>query len=285
MSVAVLWLRRDLRLHDHPALRAAIDAADRVVPVFCFDDGLLKGRHASGSRTHFMLQCLKDLDQSLREREGRLLVRSGAPQTELPALARELGAGSVHFSADVSPFARRRQAEVKRALQAAGVEAVAHPGLFAVDQLDPIRTVAGEPYTVFTAFHRNWLGQPRRDVLGVPRSVPVPGNVCAGDVPLLSELGLEQECSDPMPGGEQAGREALRRFLSETVECYGERSRPAPGPVRVPAVALSALRMRLAPRGGASPPGRGERRRVQAPALLAGLLRPRAGPLSGQCAL
>jgi deoxyribodipyrimidine photo-lyase len=54
---ALLWLRRDLRLHDHPALRAALDHDDAVVPVFCFDDALLTGRHASGSRTPFLLEC------------------------------------------------------------------------------------------------------------------------------------------------------------------------------------------------------------------------------------
>jgi deoxyribodipyrimidine photo-lyase len=41
----LLWLRRDLRVHDHPALEAARAGADALVPVFCFDDRLLHGRH------------------------------------------------------------------------------------------------------------------------------------------------------------------------------------------------------------------------------------------------
>ena len=65
---AIVWFRRDLRLHEHPALRAALDAHDTVVPVFCLEDRLLHGRHASGSRTQFMLECLIDLDGSLRDR-------------------------------------------------------------------------------------------------------------------------------------------------------------------------------------------------------------------------
>ena len=59
-------------------------------------------------------------------------------------------------------------------------------------------------------------------MLGAPRSLPAPAEVSPGAVPRLAELGLEAECSDPMPGGEQAGREALRRFLSTTVEDYGD---------------------------------------------------------------
>ena len=72
MSTALMWFRRDLRLHDHPALHAARDGADRLVCVFCFDDGLLGGRHASGPRTQFMLECLHDLDTGLRARGSRL---------------------------------------------------------------------------------------------------------------------------------------------------------------------------------------------------------------------
>ena len=55
-STALVWFRRDLRVHDHPPLRAALDACERVVPVFVLDDRLLHGRHASGSRTQFMLE-------------------------------------------------------------------------------------------------------------------------------------------------------------------------------------------------------------------------------------
>jgi deoxyribodipyrimidine photolyase len=53
-STALVWFRRDLRVHDHPPLRAALDACERVVPVFVLDDRLLHGRHASGSRTRFV---------------------------------------------------------------------------------------------------------------------------------------------------------------------------------------------------------------------------------------
>jgi deoxyribodipyrimidine photo-lyase len=220
---ALLWLRRDLRLHDHPALRAALDQDQTLVPVFCFDDGLIGGRHASGPRTQFLLECLGELDDELRSRGSRLFVRRGVPQRELVQLASAAGADAVHFSADVSPFARRRQQQVKEALETEGVAVHPHPGLFAVDGLEPIRTRGGDPYTVFTPFYRNWVGQPRRDVLGAPRSLPgTPRNVAAGRLPKLADLGLEQEVADPAPGGERAGRTALARFLGGPVDDYGD---------------------------------------------------------------
>ena len=49
-SRAVVWFRRDLRVTDHPALLAALDAAEEVVPVFVVDRTLLEGRPSASSR-------------------------------------------------------------------------------------------------------------------------------------------------------------------------------------------------------------------------------------------
>ncbi len=219
---SILWLRRDLRLHDHPALEAA-RADERMVPVFCFDDGLLKGRHASGPRTQFMLECLGDLDDALRSRGSRLFIRHGRPETELVALAQAVDADAVHISIDVSPFARARQRAVKSALAAIDVELVPHPGLFAIDAFAPVRTQTDRPYTVFTPFYKKWLSAPRREVTGAPRSLPSTGRkAAAGTVPTLADLGLTQEVSDPAPGGETAARTALGAFLRSPVEDYAD---------------------------------------------------------------
>jgi deoxyribodipyrimidine photo-lyase len=51
-ATAVVWFRRDLRLHDQPALTAAL-GHHRVVCLFVLDDRLLHGRHASPNRAWF----------------------------------------------------------------------------------------------------------------------------------------------------------------------------------------------------------------------------------------
>ena len=155
--------------------------------MFCLDDRLLQGRHASGPRTQFLLDCLADLDGSLRSRGSGLVIRHGAPERELPALAAELGAEAVHVSADSGPFARRRLERVQRALR--GAELIAHPGLHAVDDLSAVRTQAGKPYTVFSPFHRTWQQLARRDVLAAPRTLPpLPSRLRKGRLPALSAL-------------------------------------------------------------------------------------------------
>ena len=46
-ATTVVWFRRDLRLHDHPALRRAADAGDALALLFVVDDRLLNGRWRS----------------------------------------------------------------------------------------------------------------------------------------------------------------------------------------------------------------------------------------------
>ena len=90
MSAAgIVWLRRDLRIRDHPALRAALDRHERVVPLFCFDRRLLGGRHASGPRTQFLLECLADLDDQLRRRGSKQ--NSGTTRSWRSSAARSAG--------------------------------------------------------------------------------------------------------------------------------------------------------------------------------------------------
>src|SRR5688572_2796674 len=135
---AAVWFRRDLRVHDHPALTRAIAEFDAVLPVFVLDDALLEGRYRSGPRTRFMLGCLEDLDASLRERGSGLTRLHGRPEVGLA----KLDVDAVPFSPDGSPYARARDARI--------ANGVALPGTYGI-HLDDI-----EPRKVFSPWQRAW---------------------------------------------------------------------------------------------------------------------------------
>lgn len=219
---AIVWFRRDLRLHDHPPLVAALGAHERVVPVFVLDPALVGGRFASGPRVAFLLECLRELDGALRERGGGLVVREGDPVRELPALAAEVGASAVSWASDATPYAMARDRRVREALAAAGVEARPGPGNFVADVGKP-RTQGGKPYTVFTPFHRVWEGLERRTVHDVPESIQLPAKARRGRLPTLSELGLADDLRvRAVAPGESAARAALERFLSDDLSSYDD---------------------------------------------------------------
>jgi deoxyribodipyrimidine photo-lyase len=200
--MALVWFRRDLRVHDHPPLRAALDAHARVVPVFVLDERLLR---ISPSRTAFMLDCLRELREALRERGGELFVRTGRPEVVLPQLARETGSRAVYCAPDVSPFAVARDRAVAAALN---VHAV--PGSFIAE--------VEKPYVVFTPFWRAWSRVPRREVLGAPRKVPVPSKLAPGRIPSVSS-----ELPDPLPAGEKEARRRMHAFDARQYEARHDR--------------------------------------------------------------
>ncbi len=75
----IVWFRRDLRIHDHPALRDAVENAARVYPLFVFDEPLLSGRWPSPNRISFTRDSATELDAALHRIGSRLYVRRGRP--------------------------------------------------------------------------------------------------------------------------------------------------------------------------------------------------------------
>ena len=215
---ALVWFRRDLRVHDHPALTAAHRECARVVPVFVLDPRVLEGRFPSANRAWFLHGCLAELRSALRHRGADLVVRTGRAEEELPALAAEAGASAVYFATDVSPFASGRDRRVAAALERVGVAVRRQPGVFVTD-VDDIRTGDGRPYSVFSPFHRAWERAPRREVHGTPRHLVFPAGLAPG------ELGArpEPEAAEPHPPGELAARERMGAWLRGGLARYHER--------------------------------------------------------------
>jgi deoxyribodipyrimidine photo-lyase len=221
VTVSVVWFRRDLRVADHPALTAAAERGE-VAAVFCLDDRLIHGRFASGPRTQFMLECLGELRASLEEIGATLHLFQGRPEERIPEFVESVGATELHFSRDLTPFARKRGEEVRDALEGKGVELLAHDGTDTVD-VRPIATQKGKPYTVFTPFFRNWDKVPRREVLPVPKKVSPPaGSPKPTKIPTLADLKLEQTLGDPPVGGEKEAHRLFEKFLSDGVDRYTE---------------------------------------------------------------
>ncbi len=221
MTVSVVWFRRDLRVADHPALTAAVERGEAAA-VFCLDDRLIHGRFASGPRTQFMLECLGELRASLEEIGTTLHLLEGRPEKQIPEFVEMIGATELHFSRDLTPFARKRGEQVRDALEGTGVEMVAHDGTDTVD-VRPIATQKGKPYTVFTPFFRNWEKVPRREVLPVPKEAVQPADAPKpAPIPTLADLKLEQTLGDPPVGGEKEAHRLFERFLSDGVDRYTE---------------------------------------------------------------
>jgi deoxyribodipyrimidine photo-lyase len=221
-STAIVWFRRDLRVHDHPALTAALEAADEVIPLFVFDEPLLAGRWPSANRTWFMRESVAALSASLDARGAGLRIVTGRPADVVPAFAREVGAGEVYVTRDAAPYGRRRDRAVADRLTTDRIAFRPKRGLY-VHEPDEVAKADGGPFMVYSPYRRAWQALDRRPVLPAPDRIAGPRGA-----------GADRSRPDPVPDvppptadralvpapGEAAARDRLERWLDGPIDSY-----------------------------------------------------------------
>ena len=221
---ALLWLRRDLRRSDHPALLAARDAAGEgdLVIAFVVDPRLWDGGGAA--RRAWLAATLRATKVAF---DGSLTLLYGDPRQVVPALAARVGASSVHVTRETTPAGRRRDEVVAGRLQTLDVQWVETGSPYAVGP-GLIRNGTGDPYKVFTPFARAWRDR------GCPAPAPSPDVLPlrhAGDDPAaLAALSAALAVPDlpVLPeAGEGAALTRWRAFREGALAAYAQdRNRP-----------------------------------------------------------
>ncbi|XP_006779922.1 cryptochrome circadian regulator 5 [Neolamprologus brichardi] len=214
------WFRKGLRLHDNPALMAAIKDCKQLYPVFILDPYLHNNACVGINRWRFLIGALKDLDGSLRKLNSRLFVVRGKPEDVLPKLFTKWKVTRLTYEYDTEPYSLQRDSKVTSLAKERGVEViykVSHT-LYNIDRI--IEENNGKPpltYTKLQAIAKT-IGPPKRpipaptmdDMKDVKTSSSENHEKEYG-IPTLEELGLDTAPlgEDLFPGGE---REALRRL-------------------------------------------------------------------------
>lgn len=223
MPAAVVLFTSDLRLHDHPPLRAALAAADEIVPLFVLDTHIADVGFGVPNRRAFLADCLGDLDAGLRARGGRLVIRSGRPAEEVCRVADEAGALDVHMAAGVTAYAHLREQRIRTALEARGCRLHVHDSVVTAVAPGAV-TPSGsgsDHFAVFTPYFRRWSGQPLREVFPAPRAVRVPAGPGSEAVPSRSAVaGVAEGLAR---GGEKAARKRLAGWCRDGIAAYEER--------------------------------------------------------------
>ncbi|MFE2142738.1 cryptochrome/photolyase family protein [Streptomyces sp. NPDC059456] len=220
MNVAVVLYTSDLRLHDHPPLRAALSSCDRVVPLFVRDRAVDAAGFAAPNRLAFLADCLADLDAGLRERGGHLVLRSGDAVDEVCALVQECDADEVHMAAGVSGYARAREERLRAALEAEGRRLYVHEAVITVAAPGAVLPAGSDHFAVFTPYFRRWTELPPRAPVAAPRSVRVPEGI--GSDPLPRRASVTGVSPGLARGGEREARELLKRWLRAGLSRYEE---------------------------------------------------------------
>ncbi|WP_338674360.1 deoxyribodipyrimidine photo-lyase [Streptomyces sp. SCSIO 30461] len=218
MTTAVVLYTADLRLHDHPPMRSALSSCDEVVPLFVRDRDIGNLPFSAPNRRAFLADCLTDLDRGLRERGGRLVVRSGDVAEEVCAVAREAGADEVHMASGPSGYAHARESRLRQALERQGRRLRVHDAVVSALGAGAVAPAGSDHFAVFTPYFRRWSQQDIRGTIGAPRSVRVPEAVGSESVPSRADVtGVSPGLAR---GGETEGRALLNAWLRSGISRY-----------------------------------------------------------------
>ncbi|WP_049576871.1 cryptochrome/photolyase family protein [Streptomyces sp. SBT349] len=224
MDVAVALFTQNLRVHDNPVLHGALGDADHVVPLFVVDTGIAAAGFSVPNRAAFLADCLADLDASLRERGGRLVLARGDVVGETCRIAAATGAGAVHVAAGVTAYAARREERLRAALAEAGRTLTVHEAVLTAAPPGSLTPATGDKdhFAVFTPYFRRWDVEHLRPVRGAPRAVSVP-RVRSAPLPAPRDL-ASGEAAPALPrGGESVARRRLSAWEREGLDRYAER--------------------------------------------------------------
>ncbi|CUH68792.1 Deoxyribodipyrimidine photo-lyase [Thalassovita gelatinovora] len=217
----LVWLRRDLRLGDNPALAAAVASGRPVIPVFIADEMM----QDLGAAPDWRLKLgVAHFDRVLRQVGSRVLFRIGSARQILQQLVAETGATGIYWNRAYHPDEITRDTNIKSDLKALGIEVKSFPGNLCFEPWT-VAKGSGGGYRVFTPFWRS-VRQ-----LSVAASAPAPAQLRSPqDWPKADDLQLWAARHRMGRGvsvvrpylslGEQAAWERLETFCDDGLSGY-----------------------------------------------------------------
>ncbi len=225
-KVQLVWLRRDLRMADNPALFAAAQSGP-VIPVYVLDDECAKDHAYGGASRWWLHHSLESFSKSLGKHNARLILRRGDAVEELTKLAEETGAEAVHANRHYEPWWRKVQGELsdKLNLQLYDGNYLLPPGA--------VTTGSGSPYKIYTPFSKAVLAEfPPRDELPAPDTLSSPDKWPDSDS--LDDWNLLPTNPDWSSGivdfwkvGEEAAHERLSEWDDPVIDYDDARNLPS----------------------------------------------------------
>ncbi|KAI1106869.1 Cryptochrome/photolyase FAD-binding domain-containing protein [Jackrogersella minutella] len=190
----IYWFRTDLRLHDSPALKAALDLDPAILwPIFTWDPHYVYRVKVGVNRWQYLLDCQADLSESIHKlnAKSKLHVLREAPQTLFPKLFKAWKVTHLVFEKDTDAYARERDKTVVALAEKAGVQVISRYGRTLWDSDEVITKHGGKPTMSITQ-----LQAAGRKVGEIPRPIPAPGHLPdPGDMP----TNFEQEKPETEP--------------------------------------------------------------------------------------
>lgn len=219
----ILWFRQDLRLHDNPALAAAVASGSPVIAVYILDDVNAGPWKMGGASRWWLHHSLRGLDKKL---SGGLSCYTGDAGEIIRNLVQEMKASAVFWNRCYEPWRVSRDETIKAMLKDMGVAAQSGNSSLLYEPWE-VKKDDGTPYRVFTPFFR-------RGCLGAgepPAPLPAPKKIETAAKPAgaktIDALGLlptrprwDRKMEQYWTIGEDGALARLDAFLDEGLDNY-----------------------------------------------------------------
>lgn len=256
MAKVIYWFRTDLRLHDSPALAAALDLKpDCLWPIWTWDPHYVYETRVHPNRWQFLLDCQNDLSEGIQKinPKSRLIVMREAPTTLLPKLFKHWKVTHLVFEKDVDAYGRERDEKIIEIAKEQGVEVIVVNGRTLWDSDEVVKANGNKPTMSIKQLEAaaEMLGDPQKPI-PAPKKLPNLGtldvifeqnkpskdifdknkhnrkskdqsyNQIAGpengfEVPTLEELGFdENSATTPIRGGEGKALQQLEKLANDS---------------------------------------------------------------------
>ena len=155
-KLSIFWFRRDLRLEDNRGLFTALKEAEEVLPIFIFDEDILKELPEDDARVSFIHQKLEELRSQLQsEFSAGISLYYGSPKEVIKSLSETHDLETVYTNRDYEPYALSRDKEIGNWLASKNIDFRTFKDQVIFEK-DEVVKADGTPYVVYTPYMRNW---------------------------------------------------------------------------------------------------------------------------------
>lgn len=155
-EIVIFWFRRDLRLDDNIGLYHALQSQYPVLPIFIFDNDILKNLdNKRDRRVDYIYQAAESINQELKSVNSRLEVFNGKVMDAFIKLEDNYELKAIFCNRDYEPYTIKRDTEIYNYFKKKNIPFLAHKDQVIFDKNDVLKD-DGKPYTVFSPYSKKW---------------------------------------------------------------------------------------------------------------------------------
>lgn len=189
----IFWFRRDLRLDDNAGFSQALQADNKVLPIFIFDKNILSELPKDDARITFISDLLEKMNSGLRQHKKSLAIFYDEPDAVFKQLISENNIAEVYTNHDYEPYATQRDSEIKKLLESKKIAFKTFKDQVIFEKNEVVKDDE-KPYVVYTPYSKKWKENFSKSRIEFFKSEEMLSRIVDHDYPFLklSDIGFKK---------------------------------------------------------------------------------------------